>query len=290
MYFSTKENPADVATRGTLVQKLRNDHLWWHGPSWLKQDENTWEKIHDDDAANQKVNDQFKSELRTSENQKESVFVSENGQEITSNKMPYNIDIRRFSSYHKLIRVTAWIERFISKSRRISSNSEKYLSVNETREAEKKWIQSVQRKSFADVFNSTHTGQKNNLKVQLGVFLDNDNLLRCRGRFENADISECAKFPILLPRGRRSPDFLLKKLTKNYFIVVFLIHCVGSGTSFGFHKEELLLGKYYGIVKHARDLKVVLSKCQIWLIFQDQESPEACLFKELVLITLVQFM
>ncbi|CAG2224942.1 unnamed protein product [Mytilus edulis] len=201
MYVSTKENPADVATRGTLVQKLRSDHLWWHGPSWLKQDENTWEKIYDDDDANQKVNDQFKSELKTSENQKESAFVSENGQEITSNKMPYNIDIKRFSSYHKLIRVTAWIERFISKIRRIPSNNEKYLSVKEIKKAEEMWIQSVQRKSFADVFNSIHTGQKNNLKVQLGVYLDNENLLRCKGRFENADISECAKFPILLPRG-----------------------------------------------------------------------------------------
>ncbi|CAC5418972.1 unnamed protein product [Mytilus coruscus] len=214
LYVSIKENPADVATRGTLVQKLRSDHLWWHVPSWLKQDVNTWVKIHDDDAANQKVNDQFKSELRTSENQKESAFVSENGQEITSNKMPYNIDIRRFSSYHKLIRVTAWIERFISKIRRIPSNSEKYLSVKETRKAEKKWIQ---RKSFADVFNSIHTGQINNLKFQSGVFLDNDNLLRCRERFENADISECAKFPILLPRGETFTRLLVEKTHKELF-------------------------------------------------------------------------
>ncbi|CAG2224948.1 unnamed protein product [Mytilus edulis] len=178
MYVSSKENPADVATRGTLVQKLRSDHLWWHCPSWLKQDENTWEKIYDDDDdddANQKVNDQFKSELKTSENQKESAFVSENGQEITSNKMPYNIDIKIFSSYHKL-RVTAWLK----KSRKLRKCGFK-------------------------------------VKVQLEVYLDNENLLRCRGRFENADISECAKFPILLPRGETFTRLLVEKTHKELF-------------------------------------------------------------------------
>ena len=131
--------------------------------------------------------------------------------------MPYNIDIKQFSSYHKLIRVTAWIERFISKIKKTTSNCEKYLTVKEFKKAEEKWIQYVQRKRFADVFNSINKGQKNNLKVQLGVFLNKDNLLRCKGRLENIEVSECAKYPILLPRGEDFTRLLVEKTHKELF-------------------------------------------------------------------------
>lgn len=38
-HCSGSENPADVATRGTSVNKLKENSLWWTGPAWLKQRE-----------------------------------------------------------------------------------------------------------------------------------------------------------------------------------------------------------------------------------------------------------
>ena len=44
-HVSTKENPADLASRGVEPQKLRSLPFWWHGPSWLQKDEICWPKV-----------------------------------------------------------------------------------------------------------------------------------------------------------------------------------------------------------------------------------------------------
>ena len=36
-HVPTKENPADLATRGSQPAKLSQSDLWWHGPQWLSQ-------------------------------------------------------------------------------------------------------------------------------------------------------------------------------------------------------------------------------------------------------------
>ena len=41
-YVPTKENPADVASRGTTVSELLDNELWWKGPSLLSDDIEKW--------------------------------------------------------------------------------------------------------------------------------------------------------------------------------------------------------------------------------------------------------
>uniref|UniRef100_A0A1I7VP70 RNase H domain-containing protein n=1 Tax=Loa loa TaxID=7209 RepID=A0A1I7VP70_LOALO len=38
-YIPSEENPVEVATRGLNPKQLRGFMTWWHGPSWLVQDE-----------------------------------------------------------------------------------------------------------------------------------------------------------------------------------------------------------------------------------------------------------
>lgn len=40
----SKENPADVASRGIPPYKLQIHKLWWNGPDWLKESEDKWPK------------------------------------------------------------------------------------------------------------------------------------------------------------------------------------------------------------------------------------------------------
>ena len=41
-YVPSKENPADLLTRGAAVSMLVSMVSWWHGPSFLEQDESMW--------------------------------------------------------------------------------------------------------------------------------------------------------------------------------------------------------------------------------------------------------
>ncbi|KAK3102963.1 hypothetical protein FSP39_015321 [Pinctada imbricata] len=43
-YVPTEENPADIASRGTTVEKLVEEIKWWYGPSFLREPEQTWPK------------------------------------------------------------------------------------------------------------------------------------------------------------------------------------------------------------------------------------------------------
>ena len=44
-HVSSRENPADLISRGVLADSLIGNHLWWNGPSWLHQDPATWPKL-----------------------------------------------------------------------------------------------------------------------------------------------------------------------------------------------------------------------------------------------------
>ena len=41
-YVITSQTPADLASRGVSVQDLDKCELWWHGPKWLENSEETW--------------------------------------------------------------------------------------------------------------------------------------------------------------------------------------------------------------------------------------------------------
>ena len=40
-YISTTENTADKASCGTCARELRDDRIWWHGPEWRAQPQQT---------------------------------------------------------------------------------------------------------------------------------------------------------------------------------------------------------------------------------------------------------
>ena len=67
-------------------------------------------------------------------------------------------------------------------------------------------------KEFLNVYDAISQGKKNNLQKQLGLYLDDDGLLRCKGRIDQAEISEGARRPILLPKNERFTHLLIEKV------------------------------------------------------------------------------
>ena len=87
----------------------------------------------------------------------------------------------------------AHVLKFVSMLRRKAQSPE--LTVPDLAEAERLWIlesqsSMVQGKNFPI------------WKVQFGLFKDDDQMWRCGGRLQNADLSFSAKHPILLNKRR----------------------------------------------------------------------------------------
>ena len=95
-HISSKENLADLVSRGVDTSVLKNLSLLWRGPDWLQQVEASWpkrEEIADISEEKKNVSPTRVVSLLTQLSQKE-VFT-------------------KFSSWNKLQRVTAYCLRFI---------------------------------------------------------------------------------------------------------------------------------------------------------------------------------
>ncbi len=112
----------------------------------------------------------------------------------------------------KLLRVTALAQKIIAKLRKTERNGQ--ITPNDIDRAEKLWVAHVQRQHFGDVIQSIHKDKMNNLKSQLGIFIDKDGLLRCRGRLDNADVSDEAKTPLLLPKQDTFTQLIVERVHK----------------------------------------------------------------------------
>ncbi|XP_053407961.1 uncharacterized protein LOC128559664 [Mercenaria mercenaria] len=196
-YVSTKENPADVASRGVTMDQLQNNQLWWHGSSWLSKPKNEW-KIDENFVIAESKFENTEQDVETKKN--EPLLKSEEAPALGSdNNSPCGIKSEKYSSAIKLFRVTALDLRFIKRIKKQKCETESIAS-DELLLAENLWILHLQRKCYQDVHESITNGKKCTIKQQLGVFIDKNGLLRCRGRLENANISDADRYPILLPK------------------------------------------------------------------------------------------
>ncbi|GIX71550.1 reverse transcriptase [Caerostris extrusa] len=95
------ENPADKLTRGENTHTLLSDSVWWRGPVWLRGNRNQWPR-----QKFERVTDEQKLErLNTSVH----AILPQTEMILHENK---------FSNLRKLLRVTAWVKRFVAKLRK----------------------------------------------------------------------------------------------------------------------------------------------------------------------------
>ena len=120
------------------------------------------------------------------------------------------IDIKRFSNVRRLSRVTVLCLRFV-RNLRIKAKGLKVeilkgeITADELSEVECMWIHEVQSKTL------TCQEDKNikQLGHQLGLFIDENNIVRCKGRLSNADLPYLTKFPMFIPRDHYLAQLLI---------------------------------------------------------------------------------
>ncbi|CAG2230825.1 unnamed protein product [Mytilus edulis] len=118
------------------------------------------------------------------------------------------VQITRYSTLSKLLRITAYLFRFIRNcsSPILQRNKAKYVSREELQDATECWILNCQRTSFKDemLYLKLKDTKPTVLVRQLRLYLNNKDAICCGGRIHNAPVCENTKFPYLLPR---SPPF-----------------------------------------------------------------------------------
>lgn len=176
-HISTKDNPADIASRGVLPKVLCESKLWFSGPDMLKEQTVKYKRSIDSETNLEAV----KAHLTTT--------------------TPEESIVERFSTLHRLLRVVAYCRRF----RRRHNVSTSYLSKTEINEALSCCIKKVQKEWFSEEYydlqsKGTLQSKSSNLK-SLSPYLDENGIMRVGGRLQKSLLAEETKHPIILPRN-----------------------------------------------------------------------------------------
>ncbi len=182
-HVPTTDNPADIASRGTLPRDLIGHRLWWHGPTWLSLPPIRWP------PPVQKLPIEKLTELKPTSNV------------LQAEAPDYQLWLN-YSSYTKLIRVVAWCRRFIhncsAKSKQELCSTLTHLEVAEARKA---LYRAAQRQSYQETLVALREGKvigKTNPLHCLFPHIAKDDLLRVGGRVRKADQFKVPQDLILL--------------------------------------------------------------------------------------------
>jgi len=110
-YIPSKQNPADLATRGLTVV---DNYLWWYGAEWLKLKETMWLSWNMPDITPVKLDQILESSTKGSQVINEVTNVVWDGSQVHSDyPSPLTIDESKHSSIQKLLRITVYCIKFI---------------------------------------------------------------------------------------------------------------------------------------------------------------------------------
>lgn len=179
-YINTKENPADVASRGVLPEALLGCKMWWDGPLFLLK-ECDWPRS-----------------FRTVENLPE---IRSTCKTFLTTQLPI-VNFERFSNLNRIVRAFAYSLRFITilkTKNKIIGN----LTVLELENSMFQLVKMAQNESFANELSAIRN--EKSLKsthrlLSLNPFLDSSGLLRVGGRLKFSTLSFNEKHPLLLDR------------------------------------------------------------------------------------------
>ncbi|XP_012224844.2 uncharacterized protein [Linepithema humile] len=154
-HVPSKENPADLLSRGIIVETWRNDQLWWHGPQWL-------------------VTGQWPQTPAIGIDTSEMKTITL----LTQKRLNYDI-LQRFSEYEKLQRVIAYWLRF--KANALGAKKRGFLQLEELEHADTNIAKMVQCEIFLSELQVLEKGQqvlKGSRLTPLSPFLDKEGVIR----------------------------------------------------------------------------------------------------------------
>lgn len=226
-YCLGKLNPADMPSRGLGAKELVNTTLWWNGPNFIAKAKVSMPTIPDADFTTEAQTELAKSQPTLTH----TLAVLELHNLTGLDKL---IDSNRYSSLDSLLRITAYVLRFVDTLRKRANlegkdHSDQSVTAYEINKSERVWIQAIQQGSFKGEiqFLLKPTGARPLLVGQFALFIDDDQLVKCQGRIGNSQLPVVSKNPVLLPSKHPFVTLLIRRaheLTKHSGVNQTLTH------------------------------------------------------------------
>ncbi|XP_066973185.1 uncharacterized protein [Macrobrachium rosenbergii] len=178
-----KDNPADLILRGVYAEQLTQSDVWLVGPSWLRT------------SSLLLMEDAREGFTREEQCETDTVCVA-----VESDQPLF--EFSRWSSFPKALNIVGWVLRFVGNCKASSLKAGGPLTYGELMKAKVKLLYCAQRQAFAKEINALALSQplpKGSPLVKLDPYLDEEGLLRIKGRLENAELSFESKHPIIVP-------------------------------------------------------------------------------------------
>ena len=197
-HVPTLLNPADLLSRGSTATALVDNEQWWHGPSFLRQDRSLWPEqpcsLAQPEASEAKSGGLNSGAAEPSIKSFHTIVADSD----------WRLSPSRFASWKQLVRLLAWVQRYICNCRAPAAGRQSGgLIPEEIEDAEMALIRSAQRDEFSEYdLLKKNKPLPNASKLQnLQPRIDESGVMRVEGRTQNADfLAYEVKHPIILPR------------------------------------------------------------------------------------------
>ncbi|XP_046619726.1 uncharacterized protein LOC124304951 [Neodiprion virginianus] len=191
-HIPSQHNPADCASRGLSPRDLLTHQLWWKGPEFLSNDEKP-------------PRSNLQTDLTNLPEGRSTAHAATAREPPTEPEM-----LSLFSSYSKLLRITAWCRRWLPQNH----NHENLLSPAEIIQAEIAWLKIIQQHHWREELRhlTTSSIKKGSSLISLTPYLDDKGILRVGGRLKHSLLSLDEKHPIILPYDSKFSSLLIDHL------------------------------------------------------------------------------
>lgn len=251
LYVRSKNNPADIPSRGLGPIALVKLKSWWHGPEWLYDE--TWrqEALHIPNCNNEVV---------------EHARRKETSHYNTTIKLENWMDnlLNRISKWSKLVRIVAFVLRakeiFKNKARRngkklnpISIKHIPPISTAEFTNGRNKILNHVQALFFHSEIKKLKTNssiEKESSILKLNPIIDQEGLLRVGGRIDKFEGCYDYIHPIILPNKHSVTTMIIRDIHERNFHT-------GITSTFNLSRQK------YWILKGRRVVRELINKCVI---------------------------
>ena len=204
-HCSSKENPADIASRGTSPAILA-ESTWISGPDWLKSYKEAIQISEETAKVKQAPVESLQEAKKEHRELASNLPWSSLLTGSSSLAVSAVIDCKRFRHLHRLPTITALVLRFTRKLKSKGREPGLFqvdIAADDILEAEELWIRDIQ-------IDLTSGAKFKNWEGEFGVFSDPNGILSCGGRPRNADLSESQKHPALLDANHHVTSLIVR--------------------------------------------------------------------------------